>query len=425
MKLGFDWQRAPARGVRRGHSMRRAALTLAVLAVLAGAACSSARELPSARVQLPGCAAAAWPLWQDFNSQFITSDARVLAANTASRDSFSEAQSYAMFFALVANDPATFERLWRWSVRNLGGGELVQKLPAWHWGQADDNSWRVLDANSASDADLWFAYALLEAGRVWQRADYTLAGQQLLKTIVSKEVVKLPGLGAMLLPGPFGFVRPDGSWRLNPSYLPIPLLRRFALETPQGPWNEIAANTATLIKAAAPKGLIADWVGYRASTAGKPGFTLDPVTGALGSYDAIRVYLWAGMTPVDDALAAPLRKALGGLLQRTPLQGVPPEKVDVRSGATTGAGPYGFSAALLPMLRRAGAVDVLAQQAERARSLQAASLRPQALANGPPSYYDHVLSLFGLGWIDNRYRFLSNGQLQLDWQESCTSENKK
>ncbi|MGS0759092.1 hypothetical protein ACVBEH_32545, partial [Roseateles sp. GG27B] len=50
-----------------------------------------------------------------------------------------------------------------------------------------------------------------------------------------------------------------------PSYLPLPLLRRFALESPEGPWDEIAANTVKMVKASAPKGFAPDWIGFASS----------------------------------------------------------------------------------------------------------------------------------------------------------------
>ena len=398
---------------RPGIAIHRSACALAMGALLG----------TCAQAQAPVCAAADWPLWRDFKQHFVSTDGRVMSALTASRDSYSEAQAYAMFFALVADDAPAFDRLWRWSLHNLAGGDLARRLPAWHWGRADDGSWRVLDANSASDADLWFAYALLEAGRLWQRPDHQRDARLLLKTIVEQEVVALPGLGAMLLPGPYGFIQPDGSWRLNPSYLPIPLLRRFALEDPQGPWSEIAAGTARMIAATSTRGLAADWVGYRAVANTRPAFTADPVLGAQGSYDAIRVYLWAGMTAADDPLAKPLRRALAGMAKLVRADAGPPEKVDLRSGRGSGVSPYGFSAAMLPKLRQAGNAAAVAQQAGRARGQQAASMLPAQLIQSLPSYYDHALSLFGLGWIENRYQFLRNGQVQLQWQTPCISAN--
>jgi endoglucanase len=48
---------------------------------------------------------------------------------------------------------------------------------------------------------------------------------------------------------------------------------------------------------------------------------------------------------------------------------------------------------------------------------------PAQLSQSLPSYYDHALSLFGLGWIENRYQFLRNGQVQLQWQTPCISAN--
>ena len=375
-------------------------------------------------VYATGCSSQDWPHWQDFKQHFIEPDGRVLAANSAMRDSFSEAQSYAMFFALVANDQQAFNQLWRWSIQNLLGADpAAGKLPAWHWGRASDGNWRLLDSNSAADADLWFAYTLLEAGRIWARDDLVRDGQLLLKAIAKQEVVDLPGIGPMLLPAPYGFVQTDGSWRLNPSYLALPQLRRFAQEDPQGPWNDIASNTVLLIAMASPKGLVADWVGYRASAERLPMVTVDPVLGARGSYDAIRVYLWAGMTAADDPLAAPLLKSLSGMNRSNPQDAWPPESVDTQTGLASGTGPFGFSAAIAPYLQQIGASGPMLQQVERARSMRAASLLPEQLAKGLPLYYDHVLSLFGLGWIEQRFSFARNGQVQLKWQNSCSPAN--
>ncbi|MFX6250500.1 hypothetical protein ABTF88_21320, partial [Acinetobacter baumannii] len=60
----------------------------------------------------------------------------------------------------------------------------------------------------------------------------------------------------------------------------------------------------------------------------------DPAKGELGSYDAIRVYLWAGMTSPRDPQAAPLLAALDGMRQRIVATGIAPEPaVGVRDPA--------------------------------------------------------------------------------------------
>lgn len=368
--------------------------------------------------QAQRCASSAWPLWQTYQTHFIQPDGRVLDASTPQRHSSSEGQSYSMFFALVANDRPTFDRLWRWTQDNLAAGDIATHLPGWFWGLDDKGAWRLLDDNSASDADLWFAYALLEAGRLWQHDGYTQAARTLLRNVAAQEVADLPGLGKMLLPGFRGFVKPD-QWMLNPSYMPIPVLRRFAEFDPKGPWAQIAANTATLLKAVSYRGFVADWVSYRTTGPGKGEFIVDPMKGELGSYDAIRVYLWAGMTPAKDPLARPILDSLGGMLQATLAEGTPPEKIQVTSGQSSGNGPFGFSVALLPYLDALGQPVERDRQARRVQELMAQSLTPEAIKAAQPPYYNFVLSLFALGFMDQRYHFLGNGKLQPVWEKAC------
>ncbi len=51
------------------------------------------------------------------------------------------------------------------------------------------------------NGDVWMAWSLLEAGRLWKEQRYTDIGSALLKRIAREEVVTVPGLGSMLLPG--------------------------------------------------------------------------------------------------------------------------------------------------------------------------------------------------------------------------------
>lgn len=399
------------------QSLLRSTRLIGVLAMLLGGL------LPFAARADASCSGPTWPLWQTFAEHFLQPDGRVLDASTPQRHSSSEGQSYAMFFALVANDREAFDRLWRWSQDNLARGNIEANLPGWFWGLDGEGKWRLLDDNSASDADLWFAYALLEAGRLWQRDDYTVAARQILHNVVNQEVEALPGLGKMLMPGKVGFIKPSleapDHWQLNPSYMPIPILRRFAEFDRKGPWAEIANNTVTLIKAVNGKGFVADWVSYHATGTRSGEFIVDPVKGDLGSYDAIRTYLWAGLMPARDNLRKPLLDNLAGMLRATEADGVPPEKVRVQSGEYSGVGPFGFSAALLPYFKALGNTPLQQQQALRVQELMANSLTPEAVKVAQPPYYFFVLSLFSLGYMDNRYHFLEHGKLQPMWEKKC------
>lgn len=360
------------------------------------------RALLLAALSLPAAAAdCAWPAWDAFRAALVSADGRVIDPSSPRRISTSEGQAYALFFALVADDRDGFARLLRWTENNLAGGDLRRHLPAWLWGRADDGQWQVLDANNASDADLWLAYSLLEAGRLWQRPDYARLGQDLLWRSAAQTLQPLPGLGLMLLPGDQGFVAEAG-WRLNPSYLPPQLLERFAAIAPV--WAELAGNARRLLREGSPHGLAPDWLLWRRAQ----GWAADPEHGREGDYDAIRVYLWVGMLAADAPGRAELQRHFAPMAALTAARGAPPERIDAGDGRAEGQGGAGFSAALLPLL---ASLDPAAHASQRARLAQ----QPAAAQ----AYYDQVLGLFGGGWDAGRFRFAADGRLLPAWEQRC------
>ncbi|WP_413459431.1 cellulose synthase complex periplasmic endoglucanase BcsZ [Herbaspirillum huttiense] len=384
----------------------------AMAALALGAAAGTASAAPSA------CAAADWPAWQAWASAHVQPDGRVLHSSLLPNHTTSEGQSYNLLLSLIANDAQRFEQIWSWTRDNMMAADAANRLPGWLWGQGADGKWQLQDANSASDADLWIAYALLEAARLWQRPTYRSDALRLIESIEARLVVDLPGLGKMVLPGPQGFSQRNQAWTLNPSYLPLPLLRRLHKERPKGPWQQVASNTVRMIQATSPKGYVADWVGYKMSSVQTGQFMVDPAKGELGSYDAIRVYLWAGMTSPRDPDAAPLLAALDGMRQAILATGAVPEKVKVTTGAAEGQAPFGFGAAMLPYLQAKGEAKLAALwQARAAQQLESGltqpAMQPEIL------YYNVMLGLFGIGWAEQRYQFRDDGTLNLSWEKSC------
>lgn len=352
-----------------------------------------------------------WPFWDAFVKNHIDSTGRVIDFLNPDLRTTSEGQSYGLFFALVNNDIGLFERLLSWTSYYLCDGHFNQRLPAWLWGQAEDKQWKVLDDNSASDADLWIAYCLLEAGRLWQRNSYTNSGLQLLQLITKTEVIDIPGIGMMLLPGLKGFVTAD-EWALNPSYLPIMALRRCALADPSGPWSIIADNASRVICESANNGFAPDWTAWNGEK-----FIVDPSRGGGGSYDAIRVYLWAGMLNKNEAEQKKIFQNIDGMHQLLKKQQAIPEKVDITTRSVSGQAPIGFSAALLPYLSVLDEDQILATENGRIPSPEKSSLDSL-------NYYDRMLILFGQGWYEERFRFAADGSLQPFWRISSCSVTK-
>lgn len=365
-----------------------------------------------------------WPLWDVFKTHLLQDSGRVLDDSDKRQHTTSEGQSYGMFFALVANDKPTFDRLWKWSIDNLAQGDMTQRLPAWLWGKSPTGEWTVLDDNSASDADLWFAYSLLEAGRLWNEPSYTQAADQLLNLIQEQEISELPEFGAMLLPGKDGFAA-EQQWILNASYLPLPLLRRIASHSDYPAWKSLPETTVRFLKEVTPKGLSADWNSYL-KNGERYSFGVDPDKGPTGSYDAIRTYLWAGISAPQDKLVSESLETLKGMAEvMNKLEMVvPPEKVDTQTAEVQGEGSFGFSAALIPYFLALKEEDQAAWQRERVNVFLRMALQPLRLEREGRPYYDLMLSLFGLGWADQYYKFDAAGYLHTQWEKACQPVGK-
>jgi len=357
----------------------------------------------------------AWPDWEHFKQVTMSTDGRVIDRSSPQQVTVSEGQSYAMFFALVANDRKTFDSVLNWTQNNLAQGDLTTHLPAWNWGRHEADAkektaagWGVLDSNSASDADLWIAYSLLEAGRLWHERSYTALGTVLARNILAKETDTLPGLGRTVLPGAMGFHPEDGVWRLNPSYVPPQVMRRLATALPeQTEWTSIRESSMKLVTETAPHGFSPDWVIYRRDK----GFGPDEATKAESAYNAIRVYLWVGTLAAEAPSRAALLDPFRPLADFVQAHGFPPERADTQTGvAGSNAGNAGFSASVAPYLAALGRQDLAQAQRQRVRTLA---------AQEPLGYYSSVLVLFGLGFLDGQYRFDASGAVVPAWTSTC------
>jgi endoglucanase len=347
-----------------------------------------------------GVKSEAWPAWQRFKLLYMSHDGRIVDASSDGQISTSEGQAYALFFALVGNDREAFDRILRWTHNNLSGSQLDKILPACKWGRAGDGAWRVLDAHPATGADLWIAYTLGEAARLWNEQRYSNLGAEIATNILREETASIPGLGTALLPGPQGFVT-AGSWRLNASHLPLFLLRGLARQTHEPLWDEITKSSEQVILGSTLRGFAVDWIEFTSN-----GFTADRRSRGVGSYDAIRVYLWAGLLPASDPARDEIVSALKLILERVERRAAPMEIIDTQTLEMRGDGPPGFSAALLPMLANARMTAALQTHRQRAAD---GSLQDNR------SYYSDALTLFGLGWLEQRYRFNRSGLLSVRW----------
>ena len=363
-----------------------------------------------------GCKQGPWTLWDSYSARFIDSQGRIIDPQGAARTT-SEGQAYALFFALADNDRATFDRVLTWTQANLAKGDLQTHLPSWDWGKNPDGSWKTIDANSASDADLWMAYSLVEAGRLWNAQSYSTLGHRMMAQIVKTEVANLPGFGPMLMPGPTGFQH-DKIYTINPSYLPLFIFQRFATIDPAGPWGQIAIEIPAMLAQSARHGFAMDWVDYVPGDGFYPAPETHPgnkdADAPGGGYDAIRVYLWAGMIDGGGETRKDVLNAIPAMSVYLANHDAPPEKVSDQGIPGAQDGPVGFSAAVLPYLR---AVPDLAKLSSKQTIRMSAQRDPATGLYGKDlAYYDQNLALFATGYLDGRFRFGPGGELKVEWK---------
>jgi endo-1,4-beta-D-glucanase Y len=204
--------------------MKRCTLILLVLLI---GLCPACRQDPSpARLQQVLAAS-----WQSYCRHFLQPDGRLRLPEEGG-GTISEAQAYALLRAVWANDAAVFARVYAWTYQNLSRARTHgDGLLAWRWGRRPDGSWGVLDANSAADADLDYALALVLADRKGWRAPPGLPGyreeaRRVQAAILAKDVVALPDGELLLTPG--NWHEPGPPYMVNPSYFSPAAYRLFA-----------------------------------------------------------------------------------------------------------------------------------------------------------------------------------------------------
>jgi len=241
--------------------------------------------------------------WEAYKQRFIQADGRVIDWERNGR-TVSEGQAYAMLRAVLADDPDTFDQTLRWAEDNLTRSALPKDddgkdhLWAWKWGELDDGTWGIIDANFASDADIDAITALILAARRWDRPDYLAVAQQKLadlwrqSTVVAVAPEDDPP--RYLLPGPQGvFQARPGAVYINPSYLAPYAFRLFAQVDSNHDWMALVDSSYDLLEQTAqrsPKGLPGDWMVLDLTTREVEPSPKGETLQSLYSFDAYRVW---------------------------------------------------------------------------------------------------------------------------------------
>jgi endoglucanase len=217
-----------------------------------------------------------------FLARYVTSDGRVIRHDQGG-DIVSEGQAYGMLIAQVADQPALVRTIWSWTA-----GHLMQPdgLFAWH----ATGSGQIEDPQSATDADILIAYALLRYAGPDQAA-LRGAGRRVAQAVLANESVDLPDGAPVLVAGPWA--RAKSPPVVDPSYLMPSVYDALARLTGDGRWRIARVAAVRLIGELTDSGrrLPPDW----AQLSGDRLVPIPAPSGGAGAQyglDAARVPIW-------------------------------------------------------------------------------------------------------------------------------------
>jgi endo-1,4-beta-D-glucanase Y len=206
----------------------------------------------------------------------------------------SESISYALLQSYYASDPDTFNQVWSRSKQILQRQE--DNLLAWKfeyqmsWISFPAKTIKVVDYNSATDADTDIAHALLMAGEKWNRRDYIIEAREIINDIWDKETAELNGK-RYVLAGNWANL-PDGLV-INPSYINPQAYRVFSKYDIVHDWNKVISDNYSLLaevsRMEGRPGIPPNWVFINKSSGLITAYQHKPDSLDY-SYDAFRIY---------------------------------------------------------------------------------------------------------------------------------------
>jgi endo-1,4-beta-D-glucanase Y len=200
--------------------MSRLRLACAMLAATAAAGCPPPDRTPEAS-----------QAWAAYTRAYLHDDGYVLDRTRGQGEVTSEGQSYALLRAVWMRDRATFARVFDWTERTLARAD---GLYSWRW--SPDGGGRVLDANSATDADQDAAFAMILAAEQFGEPRYRARATRLVRAIAMHARVDVPG----------GWFPSAGNWAVaerivNLSYFTPYAYPYFERVHPGAGWQEVSA----------------------------------------------------------------------------------------------------------------------------------------------------------------------------------------
>lgn len=224
--------------------------------------------------------------YEYYKNAFMTKDGRIMDPEK-NNITTSEGQSYIMLRSLAMGDKKTFDLTYKWAKDNLNRED---NLFAWLWGKNSKGEYKILDENSASDADIDIAFALLIAYESWNESRYLKEAIPIIKSIWDNETKQI-GSYRILMPGVMQTQSEE--IEINPSYFAPYAFRFFQKYDDTNDWNCLIDSSYYYLNQVMSKtetGLPPNWFLIEDVQNGGQ-IVLEDSPKSDFSYDAIRVFI--------------------------------------------------------------------------------------------------------------------------------------
>jgi endoglucanase len=223
--------------------------------------------------------------YDSYLKEFMSKDGRIIDPDR-NNVTTSEGQSYMLLKSVVLNDQKTFDLVYKWSKNNL---QRKDKLFAWLWGKSPTGEYKILDNNSATDADIDIAFVLLIAYEKWNDEKYLKEAIPIINSIWNNETKRI-GYYLILMPGVAQTY--SDKIEINPSYFSPYQFRFFQKYDAIHDWNCLIDSSYYYLNQVMSKtqtGLPPNWFLIEA-VQNKEQIVLEDSERSDFSYDAVRVF---------------------------------------------------------------------------------------------------------------------------------------
>ena len=279
--------------------MRAAHLLVAITIALASLATAGVLAVLVTRGDGSDTTSAVDAAARTFLDEYVDADGRVVRHDQGG-DTVSEGQAYAMLVAAATGDRERFDAVWQWTQDNL---ERPDGLLSWRWAEG-----QVVDDESAADADLDAARALVVAGKRFDDETLTADGIRLGEAVLDEETVRTDA-GRVLVAGTWVVETP---YAVNPSYVSPVATSVLGAASDDPRWAKLEAGSRAVVEDLVDDGrLPPDWAEIQGDGSVRATAGPDGQPERFG-YDAARTVLRHAESceEVDQDLAARARDLL-------------------------------------------------------------------------------------------------------------------